>query len=86
MCPFRSDTLRKNCEFRALEGAFFLFVPSLLVPLAEKGGEENMANKPRQYFSVKMPLQRPPFNAGGGTGLPSLPALKERCTTGLLTE
>ena len=51
--------------FEHLKAHFFFFVPSLLVPLAEKGGEEKMANKPRQYFSVKMPLQRAPSMLAG---------------------
>ena len=45
-----------------------------------------MANNPRQYYFGSMPVETAPFNADGGTSLPSLSALKERRTTGLLTK
>ena len=76
----RSPTSKVEDDF----SFFQLFLSS--VSACREGWRAEMANKPRQYFFVKMPVQRASFNADGGTGLPSLSALKERRTTGLLTK
>ena len=73
-------------NFEHLKAHFFFFVPSLLVPLAEKGGEEKMANKPRQYYSVRRPVVHRSFNAES-EGRPVPPsALEGALWRGILTE
>jgi len=88
MFPFPSDSLgKKRSPTSKVEDDFSFFQLFLSsVSACREGWRAEMANKPRQYFFVKMPVQRASFNADGGTGLPSLSALKERRTTGLLTK
>jgi len=68
MCPFRSDSLRKKCEFRALEGAFFLFCAFSSGSACREGWRGKNGEQASSIFFCKDASPEGPLQCWRGNG------------------